>query len=465
MRVCIVFPRLRSQLHGLWPPLGIIQLGTILANNGYDVKLIDSSFDPSLSRTKDKIREFKPDIVGVSALTDIYENASDVIRFSKVLGCKTILGGPHATLLPRETLEGLDELDFVVIGEGEVTLLELVNAIREDRDVHAIDGMAFRRGGKVVVTEPRQPVGDLDSLPFPNRDLLDTVPIYLRGRALSVHTIRGCPYSCTFCHPTLKVLFGTKVRFRSPASVVSELQSLYLQYKIRDFLFVDDLFTVSKSWLRQLSSQLVNNGLAGKLRFSVNSRVDLFDEEIASLLKRMNCYYVLFGVESGSQEILDSCSKGITLEQTRRAFSLCKKYRIRTHAYIILGLPRETQTTLQETLALVSEISPTTLQVSIATPLVGTDLYRECQENGYLNLASYTGADYYSRRRESQPITLDHLNYDELLKTRTRLLRARRPQVILNNITEICKDFARERSLNKIVFRASFYALMKHYWG
>ncbi len=465
MRVCLVFPRLRSQLHGLWPPLGIIQLGTILANNGHEVKLIDSSFDASLSKTKDKIKEFKPDIVGVTALTDIYENASEVIRFSKLFGCKTVMGGPHATLLPRETLERLEELDFVVVGEGELTLLELVNAIRDHQDVQAIEGMAFRHDGKVVFTGRRQPIGDLDSLPFPNRDLLDTVDVYLKGRALSVHAIRGCPYSCTFCHPTLKVLFGTKLRFRSPASVVSELQTLYQQYKVRDFIFVDDLFTASKRWLRELASQLVSSGLASKLRFSVNSRVDLFDEEIASLLKKMNCYYVLFGVESGSQEILDSCNKGITLEQTRRAFLLCKKYRIRTHAYIILGLPGETQATLRETMKLVNEISPTTLQISIATPLVGTDLYRECQDNGCLNSASYTGFDYYSKKRESRPILLDHLNYDQLLKTRTRLLRARRPRVIWNNITEICKDFVREQALSKIFFRARFYALIKYYWG
>lgn len=465
MKVCLVFPRLVSQLHGLWPPLGIIQLGTILAHLGYEVKLIDSSFDSDLTKTKEKIRDFAPEVLGVTALTDIFDNACEVIRYAKSLGCLTIMGGPHPTLLPQQTLDSINELDFIGIGEGEQTLPELLAAVCEHQDVQNIRGIAFKRNGKVVITEKRAPIGDLDSLPFPDRDLLDTNGIYLQGKAISLHAIRGCPYSCTFCHPTLKVLFGSKVRFRSAASVVNELQELHEHYQTRDFIFIDDLFTVNKHWLQELAAGLEKSGLAGKLRFSVNSRVDLLDEETACLLKRLNCYYVLFGVESGSQKILDSCRKGIRLEQTRQAFKLCHENGIRTHAYVILGLPGETHESLQQTMDLIKEISPSTLQISIATPLVGTDLYQECEAEGRLTLLPYSGSDYYSRKNENQPIHLDGLDYEDLLTVRRKLLDARRVQVVWNNIIEVLRDFLREHSLEKILFRARFYSLIKYYWG
>jgi radical SAM superfamily enzyme YgiQ (UPF0313 family) len=463
MNVFLVYPRLASQLHGLWPPLGITLLGTVLRDAGHRVTLLDGSFDRDLSRIIGTIVAYPPDVVAVSCSTDLMPAGETVLAAAKRSGCLTIAGGPHPTILPVETV-GREAVDFVVIGEGEVTLPELLRALESGSDPAEVPGIGYKRDGEAVLTPPRPFLTDLDDLPIADRELLDTFPRYRKGMALNVSAIRGCPFSCTFCQPTLNNLFGRKIRARSPGNVVQELSQLYNRYGIRDYFFVDDLFTVSRKWLEEFRDELVAAGVAGSLRFSINSRVDLIDEEIVRLLTSINTYYLLLGLESGSQKMLDVCGKGTTVEQNRRAVTLARRYGIRTHAYILLGLPGEDRESVRATEDMLAELRPDTVHISIATPFIGTALYEQCRAAGSLGETDFARHDYYLDETSGlRPIR--GVPYEELFAARARMLRQRRWRVMLSSAWETIKDLARERSVRKLIFRAESYRKMRHYFG
>jgi radical SAM superfamily enzyme YgiQ (UPF0313 family) len=463
MKIALVYPRLAGQLHGLWAPLGIILLGTVIKSRGHDVLLLDGSFDPDLSRILAAIDRFAPEVVAVSCSTDLTPNGELVLARARQAGRITVAGGPHPTILPGETLANAD-VDFVVIGEGEQTLPELLHAIENDIAPETLPGIGFKQGGQPTINRPRPFLEDLDTLPIADRELLDTFPRYLDGLALNISAIRGCPFRCTFCQPTLNSIFGEKIRARSPGNVVEELAFLYRRYRIRDFFFVDDLFTVSRSWLAEFRTALKDAGLINRLRFSINSRVDLINEEIMQMLHDVNTYYLLLGLESGSQKMLDVCGKGTTIEQGVQAITLARKYGIRTHAYILLGLPGEDRETLRATEEMLAELRPDTIHVSIATPFIGTVLYEDCRRNGALAENTFANHDYYLEEKSGlRPIR--GIDYDELFAARKRILQARRWRVMFASGLETLKDVLRERSLRKLLFRAKSYRKMKHYFG
>lgn len=463
MKIALVYPRLFPQMHGLWAPLGITLLGTILRDAGHEVRLLDGSFDCDLSRIKHEIARFTPDTVAISCSTDLLPNGEEILYEAKRQGCITIAGGPHPTIAPLETLRNPD-IDYIVIGEGEITLAELIRALEQNGDLTEIAGIGYNQNGAPIINTSREFISDLDSLPIADRELLDSFPRYLDGLALNVSGIRGCPFNCTFCQPTLFNLFGRQIRSRSPENVVQELEILYRLYKIRDFFFVDDLFTVSKIWLEGFRDALKASGLSGKVRFSINSRVDLIDAEIIQLLKSINTYYLLLGLESGSQLMLDICKKGTTVQQGVSAVKLARLQGIRIHTYILLGLPGETTATLHATEKMLDELRPDTVHISIATPFIGTELYDQCNGEGNLQGGSYAGHDYYlDESAGNRPIA--GLDYKEIYATRRRILTARRWRVMLSSALETLKDTIRERSIKKILFRARMYREMKHYFG
>ena len=329
MKIALIFPRLWPQVHGMWPPLGLASLATVLKNAGEEPKIFDCSFDSSLDRVKGELVNFKPDLVGIYTLTDFFNNAKELVKFSNALGAKTVLGAAHPTIMPEQSLADLPELDFIIRGEGEDAILDLLRALRGKIDLSQVASLGFRKDGKTVLNLlPPEPL-DLNQLPIPDREFLEHLPRYLRNHAMNMHVSRGCPFNCSFCQPTLKLMFGKKLRYRSAQLVVEELRQLHEKYRVREFFFHDDIFTVNHKWLRELVEGLNAAGLRKGFRYVVNSRVDTFDEEVARLLKDMGVYYVLFGLESGSQEVLDAMAKGATVEQSHKAFELCRKFGFR----------------------------------------------------------------------------------------------------------------------------------------
>jgi anaerobic magnesium-protoporphyrin IX monomethyl ester cyclase len=467
LRVALIFPRVREQVHGMWPPLGIIALGTVLREAGHEVWLFDSSFDPGPGRVISELGRIKPHVVGVSCLTDFFMNAARIVAAAKGLGAVTLMGGPHPTILPEETLCAVPELDYAVMGEAERTLPRLLEALDGGDGVREIPGLALRDGKGVVSTGPAQPIEDLDSLPVPDRDLLDVMGQYLRARAINMHASRGCPFRCSFCQPTLERLFGRKVRFESPERVAEEIGIYHRRYDVRDFFFHDDTFTVKKSWLEGLVETLGHADLIHDFRYVVNSRVDTFDRDKARLLKEMGVYYVLFGIESGSQQVLDALNKGTTVDQAREAFRICREFGFRTHAYVLLGSPTESKDSLVATRRLVAELNPNTVHISIYTPLPGTVLAERCAREGRTRIKDFSDTDYYLKKSRSgePPISIPGLTYQDLLDSRAAILNRRKLRVFSDNLRELARDLVREPSLDKFIFRFQSYRRMKHYFG
>jgi len=469
VKVALCFPRTAAQLHGIWPPLGIIYLGTVLQEKGYKVNLFDSSFDPSLSAMKDQLKRFQPDVVGISTLTSLFDLALEIAEFAKKeLNATTILGGPHASVAPAECLR-FEFVDFVVIGEGEETLPELLHVIerKTTEDLPSVRGIGLKKDFKnPIFTDRRAPIEPLDKIPIPDRDLLPTFHKYIAGGATNLFAIRGCPYKCMFCFPAIPRIFGHKIRFRSPANIADELDLLVNKYKIREFFFVDDTFAISKPWLSKLSREIKIRGL--DIRYLANARCDHFDEEMARLLKDSGCFYVAFGVESGSQNILNFLRKGITVEQIRAAFTLCRRLGLKTHAYLMVGTPGESSETLAETEKLIDEIQPYSVDFNLTTPLLGTDLYDYCVKNNLLNVRSYVHQDYKGYLEDVTPIKLEKLSFADIEEFVSRVLRKRRHAVIASNAWNAFKDLVRyptPGTILKIIWRYRMYKRMRHMFG
>jgi len=467
MKVALVFPRLAAQVHGMWPPLGLCSLATVLRDAGEQPRIFDASFDPDLGRVKAELRRFSPELIGIYTLTDFFSASRELVEFGRGLGAKTVLGAAHPTIMPEQTLKEIPELDFIIRGEGEKSLPELVSALKAAGDFSEIPGLGFRRNGELVLNPPAEEPLNLDGLPVPDRDLFENFPRYLKNRALNLHLSRGCPFACSFCQPTLKLMFGKKLRYRSPGLVAEELKLLHRKYGIREFFFHDDIFTVNRKWLTELVGEISAAGLRRGFRYVVNSRVDTFDEEVARLLKEMGVYYVLFGLESGSQAVLDAMHKGTTVEQAYAAFALCREFGFRTHAYIILAGPGETRATLAQTERMVSELKPDTVHISLCTPLPGTELAREAAAQGRAGVHEYADMDYYLKRTSSGqlPLLLKDLTYPEVLEARRRILKNRRGFVFRDNLKNLLADFRYDPSPAKFIFRLSFYRKMQHYFG
>ena len=369
------------------PYLGLLYVAAALRRTlGIEVRIIDSNADGLILNDLERIiAEDPPDIVGFSVLTF---NLLNCIEVSKVIRkcsphSKICFGGWHPTLYPKETLE-LACVDYVVIGEGELTFSELV-AICErkrgsfDQELKVIKGLGYKtEQGTSKINPPRELVKNLDELPFPAYDLIDITKysnlLACTGNLLTIVTSRGCPHQCVFCD-----LRRTPYRFRSPANIIEEIK-FGVEKGAKEFFIQDDNFTISHNRTIEFCRLIADAGL--KIKYKISSRVDYFDDELMDYLKRSGCYRIYLGVESGSQEVLDYLEKGITVEQIKNTFQLGKKYGIDCCAYIMIGAPLERQGDIDMTLGLVKEIKPEHLHCSICTPMPKTYLYNKLMEEG-----------------------------------------------------------------------------------
>lgn len=467
MKVLLVYPRLIHQVHGLWAPLGPMILGAVLEDNGHRVIMEDASFDVDTSRIEARIAAERPDVVGVTVLTEFLPATRNVLRAAKLSGAKTALGGPHPTILPEDTLRKLPDADFVVVGEGEITFPALLDAVGGG-DTDNIPGVVYRnRDSEIVMGPPRPMIENLDSVPIPRRESIPNHERYLKVGALNIHAVRGCPYRCSFCQPTLNKLFGKKIRSKSPEAVADEVDWTVRRYGVKELFFVDDVFTISKRWLTEVGNCLKKRPELSDVRYVINSRVDIFDEELARLCKDMGAWIVLFGVESGSQEVLDYLNKGATVDQARRAFSICKKIGLKTHAYILLGSPAETRESLRATEELVAELNPDSVHISICAPLPGTELRERMEREGRLAWKDMDDLDYYTPRtqRNELPISNIGVTYEEVVGSREKILAARRPRLLIRNAIGLASDLIKPGGIAKAGTRLKYYRRMRHYFG
>lgn len=388
MRVALIFPHFNCSAGERCPPLGLAYIASHIRKNGkgIDARIFDGTFHSQEDIVK-QVAEYKPDVAAISVQTataDISFDLAEKIK-SENMDTTVIFGGPHPTIVPEETLKNKN-VDIVVAGEGEETILQIcMNLSRLEK----VKGIYFKQNGKIIKNPDREFIKDIDSIPFPAYDLLSGE--YFKGGGV-IMCSRGCAFNCSFCQPTLRKLFGTAVRFRSAKNVIEEIEFLMKKYKIRNFLFHDDTFTVNKAWVKELCSEIIARKL--NIKWICKGRVNTVDRETLKIMKEAGCTDIEFGVESGSEKIRNEIlNKNVSNELIINAFRMCREAGIDTTAFLMVGSPHETKETLQETIELVKRIKPLHNVLAITTPLIGTNLYDYCVENNLILTAS-SWSDY-----------------------------------------------------------------------
>ncbi len=377
-----------SEAGSLEPPLGLAYLAANLRKNGIDVEIIDCMVEKfSMERAVSEILARKPIYVGITAVTIDIHNAAYLAKRLKEANpdLVTIIGGVHVTALPYETMRLFECLDIAVINEGEITICELIKALEQKHDISSIKGIIFRKNGELVATLPREFIKDLDLLPLPAWDLLPFLPKYYHSPAYSLDkspsssliTTRGCGSNCTFC---FQGAFGKNVRMHQAEYVFKMIKHLYYNYGIRNIRILDDNFLLDYRRVRNICEMLIKERM--DLTFSCLSRVDIINLDTLKLLKKAGCWQLIFGIESGSQKILDAVKKRITLIQIERALKLTRQAGLRSLGYFMIGFPTETEKTVQETINFSLRVPLDDFKMNILVPFPGCELYKTADQFG-----------------------------------------------------------------------------------
>jgi len=406
-----------------YPPLGLLYLATVLRDNKYIAKVYNADFELHLrtalshpftddysenkvwekfdkrlndlnfyvwEEIRQTIKKENSGIVGISFDTQSYKSAKNIAFLAKQINKNIIViaGGWHPTALPEETIKEKD-FDFVVVGEGELTLLELVDAISKNKNFNEIKGIFFKKKGIIFKTPPRELVKNLDKFPIPDRMLLMNNKELLPQEAGHIIASRGCPYYCSFC--ASHIVWGRKVRYRSPENILKEIKLLYYTFGTRDFIFYDDTFLSNISRVEKICGLIKKNRL--KITWTCQTRIDTVNIDVLKLIKSAGCKVLCIGFESGDQKILNSMKKGISIKQVRKNVKLIKKLGFKILASFILGHPDETLDSLERTKKLALEINPDFLVSQFLVPLPGSEIYNHLKQK--YAILDYNWSHYY----------------------------------------------------------------------
>ncbi|MBU1164125.1 B12-binding domain-containing radical SAM protein [Patescibacteria group bacterium] len=422
------------------PPLGLMYLASYLEkNSSHDVKILDCQIEKlSLEQMVQRVEEQKPDAVGITTMTFTLIDVINAINAIKKNNddIKIILGGPHVHIYPEETAK-LPGVDFVVIGEGELPLKGLLENFNDKDKLKNIKGLFFLENEQIVRTGLQDLIQNLDDLPFPARHLL---PYKKYGSAIgkrfpvtTMFTSRGCPYKCLFCdRPHL----GKSFRARSAKNVVDEMQ-VCTEIGIKEIFIYDDTFGADRQRVLDICSDLIKRKL--DLTWDIRTRVNTVDKEVLKALKEAGCQRIHFGVEAGTQRILNVLRKGITIEMAKKAFKLTREVGIQTLGYFMIGSPTETKEDIEKTIKLAKTLKPEFAHFTITTPYPATDLYRMGLESGVLP------NDYWQEfaknpTKDFKPLIWEeNLKKDELVSLLKKAYRTfyYRPLYILKRIISV----------------------------
>ena len=378
-------PSALESSRGYSPPLGLLLLaGYLRDHTNHSVKIIDAqASELTWQQIGDHIEKFKPDVVGLTVMTQTLIDSMRVVEIVKARSSssKIVLGGPHVHLFPNETIE-LPGVDYLILGEGEIPFSALLNGLESKSSLESIKGLVFKHRSKIINTGFPELIRDMDALSFPARELLD-VNLYdsvllQRTPVTTMFTSRGCPYACSFCdRPHL----GKRFRARSAENVLEEFEQC-IAMGIRDFLIYDDTFTVKRQRVMDICQGIIDRKL--DINFDVRARVDTVDREMLELMKRAGCKGIHYGVEAGTEKILKVLRKGITLKQVEEIFALTKQIGIKTLAYFMIGSPTETLEDIYQTFKFAKQISPDFFHLAVLTPFPGTQLYAQALSSGVI---------------------------------------------------------------------------------
>ncbi len=396
MKIILINPRLSAWSPTVLVPLGIAYIAAVLENEGHSVSIIDMNAEKVSDKHLRK-RVATACIVGITGMITEYQQVLNITKLIKESSpaTKVVLGGPLATTFPQKLFQA-SQADFIVIGEGERSIVDLISAIERAQDLHNIRGIGYKDGDNVVITDPQDPIANLDTVPFPAWHLLD-MPRYLHNqfhaprsksersdkiKSVNVTTSRGCPYGCTFCY---KGMWGRKWRGRSPDNIITEMTLLNDRYGVNGVFFNDDIFVMDRDRIFTLCKLLNENRL--DMIWGCNGRVDLMTKDLLQSMTSAGCKEVAYGIESGNQQMLDSLKKNITLEQVRDVVKWTKEAGIRANGYFMIGLPGETKANIRQTIAFAEELDLDFYGFSLVTPLLGTDLYNDTVKRGLIRSA------------------------------------------------------------------------------
>jgi radical SAM superfamily enzyme YgiQ (UPF0313 family) len=401
-------------------PLGLAYLAAVLRKEGHEVLIYDADYNanPSkmdLTRLEDSyphylkslkddshpiwqemretIQNFNPDIVGITVWTTFVASAFKIASICKEYdrGVPVVMGGPHISIKGEEVMKICPDVDFLVRGEGEESFVELARALVRSKEygagidepsaisheLSAIKGISYRWNGKIVRNPEREFIQDLDSIPFPARDILLNKDSYSSEDMGLLMSSRGCPYNCSYCATGI---WKRKVRYRSTDNIIKEIKFLIDTYGTKQFAFKDDSFTVNRKRVLAFCDRLINENL--NINWDCNTRVDLVDEDLLRKMKAAGCNGIKVGIETGSERVLRLINKKIIFDQCRKAAKLFRKVGIHWTGYFMMGLPSEIKEEVYQTLKFMKELKPDYASLSVYEPFPGTDLFKIGLEKG-----------------------------------------------------------------------------------
>ena len=411
LHITLVVPpyRTKPHQHPPFPPLGVGYLAAVLEKNGFDVEVIDcQASDYRYDDFRREIAKRNPDVVGVTAATRLYNSALEIIKIVKEEhpNCVTLLGGPHVTFWNDKALQECPQLDIVVRKEGEYTLLEIAQRIAAHKSYQDVIGITIRKGEGFQINPDRPYIENLDELPFPARHLWDLEAIRKAEDMFYLTTTRGCVYWCQFCAAVR--MFGRRYRMRSVQNVVDELEYLYKTFGGKYYTFCDDAFTVDQARTEQLCAEIKKRNI--KVQWNCGTRVDMVTKELLQKMRDAGCVSVWFGVESGTQKVLDDMHKGISPEQTIRTVSWVRELGLKPTPNVLLGFPGETKESAMKTIKFAEKISPDEIAYyNIATPFPGTPMYDMVVKNGWLRVTNFDDYDATTPIFETPTLSLKDL--------------------------------------------------------
>ncbi len=371
-----------------YPPLGLMYLGAVLRDRGYSVEIYDGTFADSTERILEHLeRAARPRVAGIFAMNSFRDDALETIRHFKERGVTVFAGGPDPSIYDEEYLGG--GVDAVVRGEGEVAILELLDAYRvrpketsepipaADEALRGIAGVSFLdREARLARASDRPASKTMDDLPTPAYDLVDLDRYVAEWRrvhgyaSIQFMTSRGCPFSCAWC---ARPIFGRRYRQYGPSRAVDEIQHLAERYGIDHLWLFDDTFVVRREWVEAFCEEIAARGV--RVRWECLARVDLVDHDLLALMRRAGCERINFGFESGSQRVLDGMKKGTTVADARRVAAAMHTLGIAMGGYVLMGYPGEEWDDIEKTIELIREIQPVDYSTSVAMPMPGTEFF------------------------------------------------------------------------------------------
>ena len=462
---------------GYVPPLGIMYIAGYMESKGFSCDVLDCLVEKyKISDLKKHLLKNKYDFIGITCMTN---SALDAFASAKVAreACPDaliVLGGVHPTALPEQTIRECSDADFVIIGEGEQTFVDLANCLQEEKSCHTVDGLAYRskEESKVKYTTPRTPIPDLGALPFPAyhkvpmEKYIPHVTQYIDLPNYPILLQRGCPYQCTYCDHG--AVLGRKIRSLSVERAIENIRYLVKNYGARGVYFLDSVFTVRRDFIMKLLKELQHQDF--KISFACNARADQLDIELLTELKKTGCWMIQVGIESGNIKSLELIKKAsyssafkpdpndpngrpYLLNKYEQEIRNCQKLGIQVMASYILGLPGETIEDVETTISFAKKLATETALFFLPVPYPGSHLLTQAKEDGGLkeNMSwkDYSAVDY------SNPVYVNpKIGKEKMQELLTRAFNEyyKQPKVIYRNI----KKITRMKDITKYVkaFRA-----------